>query len=401
MALTDFHSFEDGARWRLTADGVEVDGTGVERTKGSPNTVTRVWEAFAAEINRTARARRVPCELIVATICTESGGKKDAVRLEPGYKSDEATPGKVSPGLMQTLISTASEVMGRKVDRAWLLEAANSIEAGAIYIARQSKKTGFDPPLVAAAYNAGSLKYQDGKNNRWKLRQFPIGTGKHCDRFVQFFNDAVYVLSRHQTKPALAYVDFLRGDAPKPSSTTNNTATTKRVAEATNGNGLQIAFGENARSADVTPYSLRVLEEILKGAGQTRALISSTSRTPADQARVMFNNLEKHGVEAQKKLYAAPGDKVIDVYVRSKAAGNTSERIKLDMETKIKDLGPTNVSKHTADPKVLNVFDVAPSSLKDRRAFETAVKSDTRVKKFLTPSDSDPAYHLEIPQPRG
>lgn len=401
MALTDFHTFEDSVRWRLTADGVEVDGSGVERTKGSPATVARVWETYADAINRTARARRVPCELIVATICTESGGKASAVRLEPGYKSDEATPGKVSPGLMQTLISTASEAMGRKVDRAWLLEPANSIEAGAVYIARQSKKTGFDPPLVAAAYNAGSLKYQDGRNNRWKLRQYPIGTSKHCDRFVQFFNDAVYVLSRHSTRPALCYCDFLKGTAPAPSSSTNGTATTARAANATNGNGLSIGFGENARPADVTPYSMRVLEEIMKAAGQTRALVSSTSRTPADQARVMFNNLEKHGVESQKRLYAAPGDKVIDVYVRSKSAGNTAERIRLDMETKIKDLGPTNVSKHTADPKVLNVFDVAPSSIRDRRAFEAAVKADTRVRKFLTPSDSDPAYHLEIPQPRG
>lgn len=397
MALTDFHTFEDSIRWRLVPDGVEIDGFGIERTKGAPNTVTRVWEAYAADINRTARARRVPCELIIATICTESGGKANAVRLEPGYKSDEATPNKVSPGLTQTLISTASEVMGRKVDREWLLQPANAIEAGSIYIARQSKKTGFDPPLVAAAYNAGSLKYQDGKNNRWKLRQFPIGTGAHCDRFVQFFNDAVYVLKRHSTQPALCFGDFLRGDAPKPSSTTNNTATTSSQSS----NGPSIGFGENAKSADVTVYTMGVLVDVLKSAGLSSALVSSTSRTPADQARIMYNNLEKYGVAAQKDLYADPGDKVIDAYVRSKAAGNTSERIKLDMETKIRDLGPTNVSKHTADPRVLNVVDIAPSSVKDRRAFEIAVKSDKRVKRFLTPAESDPAYHLEIPQPRG
>ena len=397
MALTDFHTFEDSIRWRLTPDGVEIDGCGVERTKGAPNTVTRVWETYAADINRTARARRVPCELIIATICTESGGRANAVRLEPGYKSDEATPNKVSPGLTQTLISTASEVMGRKVDREWLLQPANAIEAGAIYIARQSKKTGFDPPLVAAAYNAGALKHQDGKNNRWKLRQFPIGTSAHCDRFVQFFNDAVYVLKRHSTKPALSFADFLRGDAPAPSSTTNNTATTRAEAS----KSPSISFGENAKSADVMPYTLGVLSDILKSAGLQSALVSSTSRTPADQARIMYNNLEKYGVEAQKKLYANPGDKVIDVYARSKAAGKTSDRIKLDMETKIRDLGPTNVSRHTADPRVLNVVDIAPSSLKDRRAFEVAVKSDKRVNRFITPADSDPAYHLEIPQPRG
>jgi hypothetical protein len=48
---------------------------------------------------------------------------------------------------------------------------------------------------------------------------------------------------------------------------------------------------------------------------------------------------------------------------------------------------------------VLNVFDVAPSSIKDKVAFERAVKAERRVTKFLTPPD-DPGYHLEIPQPK-
>src|SRR5207253_652812 len=121
-------------------------------------------------------ALRVPCALIVATICTESGGKADAVRLEPGYVSDEQTPHKVSPGLMQTLISTARETMQMSFDRSWLLQPGNSILAGSSYIARQASLTGFDPPLVAAAYNAGKLAYQNGGQNRWKLRRFPIGT---------------------------------------------------------------------------------------------------------------------------------------------------------------------------------------------------------------------------------
>jgi hypothetical protein len=47
---------------------------------------------------------------------------------------------------------------------------------------------------------------------------------------------------------------------------------------------------------------------------------------------------------------------------------------------------------------VLNVFDVAPSSITDRVAFETAVRAERRVSFFLTPP-RDPGYHLEIPQP--
>src|SRR3954453_19138681 len=95
--LSEYHGFEDSVRWRVVAAGVEIDGTGLERTKGTPSTVTRVWESYGDAINRPARARRVPCELIVATICTESGGKADALRLAPGNLFHEDAPPKRLP----------------------------------------------------------------------------------------------------------------------------------------------------------------------------------------------------------------------------------------------------------------------------------------------------------------
>ena len=349
-----------------------------------------MWEGHAEAINRAARARRVPCELIVATICTESGGRADAVRLEPGYVSDEETPQKVSPGLMQTLVSTARETLQLSVDRRWLLGPANSIQAGTAYIAKQAKMTRMDAPLVAAAYNAGRLKHQAGRENRWKLRQYPIGTGKHCDRFVRFFNDAVAVLRDHPTRAAVCFEDLLDGGASPRSSPPP--AASKRDANP------EIAFAENATASDVTLYSVEVVKDILRAAKQQRALVSSTGRTPKDQARVMFDNCEKHGADAQRKLYARAGDQVIDVFVRSKAAGKSPDAVKLDMETKIKEIGPTSVSRHASDPRTLNVFDVAPSSIKDKVAFEHAVKADKRVSYFLVPP-TDPGYHLEIPQP--
>jgi hypothetical protein len=391
MPLSEFHGFENSVRWKLTGAGVEVDGTGVERTKGAPVTVTRVWEAYANEINRTARARRVPCELILATICTESGGRADVVREEPGYTSDEATPHRVSAGLMQTLISTARDAMQATVDREWLLRPANSIDAGTAYIAKQARETGLDPPLVAAAYNAGRLKHQDGAENRWKLRQYPIGTGKHCDRFVRWFNDAAAVLADHSTKPAVCFTELLGGSPPAPRSSPSPGASDRDAPT--------VAFGEHASSDDVTSYSMGVVVDILRAAKLKRALVSSTARQPKDQARVMYDNCERHGAESQKGLYAAAGDKVIDVYVMEKRAGKAPDDVKRAMEEKIRELGPTSVSRHASDPKKLNVFDIAPSSITDKVAFEHAVKADTRVAFFLLPP-KDPGYHLEIPQPK-
>lgn len=49
-----------------------------------------------------------------------------------------------------------------------------------------------------------------GVNNRWKMRHYPIGTGAHCDRFVQWFYDAVAVLAEHEKRPTIPYEVYLR-----------------------------------------------------------------------------------------------------------------------------------------------------------------------------------------------
>lgn len=198
--LSSFHSYKDGIRWALTKDGVAIEGEGVKGTPGNPITVTRIWEDYSGPINEWAINLKVPCVLIIATIATESGGKPRAFRPESG--------GRASMGLMQTLIGTARDILqDNSIDAEWLAEPRNSIQAGTAYIAGQRRHTNLDPPKVAAAYNAGSVRYDD--NNRWKMHQNISDRGEpHCDRFLAFFNDAVQVLKNHATKPAIAYEGF-------------------------------------------------------------------------------------------------------------------------------------------------------------------------------------------------
>ncbi|OGG44938.1 MAG: hypothetical protein A3F84_05705 [Candidatus Handelsmanbacteria bacterium RIFCSPLOWO2_12_FULL_64_10] len=154
----------------------------------------------------------MPVELIVATICAETGGDPSAVREEPGYVSDAQTPGKVSPGLMQTLISTARGVLGDEaIDRRWLLEPDNSIRAGTAYIASQWKATHLDPPKVACAYNAGGVYPNLSPQNRWKMRQYPINTSAHADRFVRWFNECFVMFEQDGLTPELSFFRLVRG----------------------------------------------------------------------------------------------------------------------------------------------------------------------------------------------
>ena len=144
---------------------------------------TALSRAFSGRAGRsiaTAYVRNgVPLELVVATTAVESRGDPSAVRGEPD--------GRQSVGLMQTLTGTAAEMMGGTVEAPQLLGPAFSIEAGTRYIARQRQRTGYEPPLVAAAYNSGGLYQSDA--NPWRLRS----TGDHISRLCQFFGDACAV----------------------------------------------------------------------------------------------------------------------------------------------------------------------------------------------------------------
>jgi hypothetical protein len=198
--LKVFHAvFDGGSRWRLTARGVEVEGRPLAGQAGGTQAAQNAFAWFGPEFRTAAIASEVPIELLVATACTEVLGNtrryatRDAamraVREEPGYMSDDATPHRVSPGLMQTLISTAQQMMPElRVTRDLLFEPQHAIRAGALYIRSQAPQTRLDPPAVACAYNAGALYLQTGATNHWRMRQYPIGTPDHADRFVIFLN---------------------------------------------------------------------------------------------------------------------------------------------------------------------------------------------------------------------
>jgi hypothetical protein len=170
-----------GVRWRLTSDGIIMENeTNPERTVGEPVTVRRIWHDFGPIIKAACASHGVPAEMVVTTIAVESRGIVKASLMEPD--------GRTSVGLMQTLTGTASEVMGRPVTGRELETPEISIEAGTRYIAKNREVTNFDPILVAATYNAGSLQPPRPEDtNPFRLRS----TGDHLIRTKLFYNDIV------------------------------------------------------------------------------------------------------------------------------------------------------------------------------------------------------------------
>lgn len=185
-------------RWRLTDRGLEVSEGGILRTAGEPQTVRRLLTLYRPQLDFASKTAGVPIEILLATVCTESGGDARAVLEEPGYISDEQTPMRISAGLCQTLLAVTAEVMGEHVSRAWLFTPQNSLLAGGKCIQRKRKTTNMDPPLVAGAYNAGSLR--PSKRNPWGVVATDDGDndfvdgGDHVTKWVRWYNDAWVVL---------------------------------------------------------------------------------------------------------------------------------------------------------------------------------------------------------------
>jgi hypothetical protein len=208
--LREPHGYKDSVVWQLDALGLLIGGSNIhEISGGQPATVRKIWSDYKDYIVQWAEYFSIPVELIIATIATESGGKSYSRREEPGYISDINTPDRVSTGLMQTLISTACGTLKTTITGDWLLIPENSIRAGTSYITDQTFITQYDPPKVACAYNAGALYYNGSPNNRWKMRQYPIGSSTHADRFVKWFNDCFLMFDLDGGVPNCSFYSVL------------------------------------------------------------------------------------------------------------------------------------------------------------------------------------------------
>ena len=191
----------------------------VLRTKGAPSSAHTALQDFGASIFAASERFDVAIPSIFGMLAIEATRIKAdrshfnprSIREEPGFISDEKTPHRVSPGLMQTLISTAREAnvwarLYRDVDgsleklgREDLFMPERSIMLGTAHMRREinnvepdEKREGFfahDPIALCAAYNAGSVREGDGA---YHLRTY--GGDGRIEKFVAYHNDMCAVL---------------------------------------------------------------------------------------------------------------------------------------------------------------------------------------------------------------
>lgn len=144
-------------------------------------------------------------------------------------------------------------------------------------------------------------------------------------------------------------------------------------------------------STNLSSYTLKLLRNIKGFSGTIH--ITSTARTPEQQARAMLNNIKKNGVASQKNLYAPPGDCVIDVYNSAKS----DEENYQNMLAEIYRQGPTKVSKHCADLSKLNVLDISRRNLTATQISTIISYLESLGARCIDEKDNH-CVHIEIPQ---
>ena len=142
---------------------------------------------------------------------------------------------------------------------------------------------------------------------------------------------------------------------------------------------------------NLSSYTLNLLRNIKGFSGTIH--ITSTARTPEQQARAMLNNIKKNGVASQKKLYAPPGDCVVDVYDPTKSDEENYQNMLAENYRQ----GPTKVSKHCADLSKLNVLDISRRILTEAQISTIITYLESLGARCIDERDNH-CVHIEIPQ---
>jgi RHS repeat-associated protein len=162
-----------------------------------------------------------------------------------------------------------------------------------------------------------------------------------------------------------------------------------------------INLGPIVKQSHITDYSVGVVNDAMNKINDNIVEVSSGYRPPEEQVRVMYFNLVNGSEAGERNTYGNAGDIVIDTYSKNKDSKDP-KLIQEQMLKTLNEVGAGNVSKHSSDPKVYNVFDIAPSSVANPARLHNAFANDSRVNKVLSKVNkpAEKAVHIEIPQPK-
>ncbi len=168
-----YHSVFGGIAWAVSSQYVVLHSG---KPIGSVSAVRTCMNRYGASIRKWADHYKLSRASVIATALTESNC------TNPAGSSDG-----LSSGPMQVTASTCSAITGLSRSTCHVrmhTQPDFSFQVGVRYMSStyQRNQHHRDPPKIAAAYNAGSLRRSSA--NRWHL----VSTGNHIDRYVSWYN---------------------------------------------------------------------------------------------------------------------------------------------------------------------------------------------------------------------
>jgi hypothetical protein len=167
----------------------------------------------------------------------------------------------------------------------------------------------------------------------------------------------------------------------------------------------------------LSDYTISVIKDSLRYAGQAVGQVTSTIRTPAEQAGAMYHNIVQHGLASQRSLYSGNvgAQAVLDAYEAAFDAYQAA--VQIDPNTPRPDYVQImtdaineqmqqghRVSRHVVSMEEYATYQVVDLSFRrttNPLLFDEALNNNPNIDVVLDPytTPSDPAFHLEISQP--
>ena len=184
----------------------------------------------------------------------------------------------------------------------------------------------------------------------------------------------------------------------------------KTILEHAGLKGLSVIYSSDLKKDKqiISNYSAEIIKIALKETGIKTAVITSTIRTPEEQASIMLENAKKN-LKKQYQLYGTDGDSILKIYEKNKSKPDAE--IKNKMVDKIKDLEKQGkrVSKHCVSKETYlqsNIIDIGLNSMKaakknfDPKKFTLALqklKDEGYLDTFIDETmKSNSTWHIEI-----
>lgn len=156
----------------------------------------------------------------------------------------------------------------------------------------------------------------------------------------------------------------------------------------------------------VAAASMKVLDALMATAKVTACSITSTTRSPADQVRVMYDYIVAHSPKEARDLYGPEGDEVVDAYDAAKAASKDAAGIRAAMAMRLEKVLPAAVANrrlmHVERPGYdvldIGISSIAPSdAVASLSAAAKAAEQNGSLHRFLgTDSNEKDALHFEF-----